>query len=52
MNENWNSIKMGIESCIDGKSKIEIDEFITYDGRIIRWMFWLVERGQYDIRIF
>lgn len=44
---------MGQESCIDGKSKIEIDEskFITYNNSV-RWMFGLVDMGKYDIRIF
>ena len=53
MNDNWNSTKMGMEPCIEEKSKIEIDEskFITFDGRI-KWMFGLVDRAQYDIRLF
>lgn len=44
---------MTIEPCLDGKSKIEIDEseFITSDGSV-RWMFGLVYRAKYDIRIF
>ena len=44
---------MTLEPCIDGKSKIEIDEskFITYDNSV-RWLFGLVDRGNYDIRIF
>ena len=44
---------MALEPCIDGKSKIEIDEskFITYDNSV-RWLFSLVDRGKYDIRIF
>ena len=34
---------MTIKPCLDGKSKIEIDEseFITSDGSV-RWMFGLV----------
>ena len=44
---------MTIEPCLDGKSKIEIDgsKFITYDGSV-RWMFGLVDRAKYDIRVF
>ena len=44
---------MGQETCSNGKSKIEIDEskFITYNNRV-RWLFGLVDRGKYDIRIF
>ena len=43
---------MALEPCLDGKSKIEIDEseFITSDGSV-RWMFGLVYRVKYDIRI-
>ena len=53
MHKNWNSNNMGMEPCLDGKSKIEIDEskFITQGGTI-RWMFELVNRAKYDIRIF
>ena len=53
MHKIWSTNKMGTEPCNDGKSKIEIDEskFITYNNRV-RWMFGLVDRSQYDIRIF
>ena len=53
MHKNWNPNNMGMEPCLDGKSKIEIDEskFITYGGTV-RWMFGLVDRAKYDIRIF
>ena len=53
MHKKWNLNPMGLEPCIDGKSKIEIDEskFITYNNSV-RWMFGLVDRGKYDIRIF
>ena len=38
---------------VDGKSRIEIDEskLITFDNNI-RWMFGLVDRNKYDIRLF
>ena len=44
---------MGMEPSTGGKSRIEIDEskVITNDN-ITRWMFGLVDRGNYDIRIF
>ena len=53
MHKKWNLNPMGLEPCIDGKSKIEIDEskFITYNNSV-RWMFGLVDRGKYDIIIF
>lgn len=53
MSNYWNSNNKAIEPCLDGKSKIEIDEskFITYGGTV-RWMFILVDRPKYDIRIF
>ena len=36
MHFDWSHNKMGMEPCLDGKSKIEIDEskFITYEGRV------------------
>ena len=53
MHNKWNSNNMAMEPCLDGKSKIEIDEskFITYSGTV-RWMLGLVDRAKYDIRIF
>ena len=53
MHKLWNLNNMAVEPCLDGKSKIEIDEskFITYDGSV-RWMFGLVDRAKYDIRVF
>ena len=49
----WNNNYMGMESGVDGKSRIEIDEskLITFDNNI-RWMFGLVDRNKYDIRLF
>ena len=53
MHKLWNLNNMAVEPCLDGKSKIEIDEskFIIYDGSV-RWMFGLVDRAKYDIRVF
>ena len=44
---------MGFEPSIDSKSRKEIDEskVITNDN-ITHWMFGLVDRGNYDVRIF
>ena len=49
----WQNNLMGMEPSTGGKSRIEIDEskVITNDN-ITRWMFGLVDRGNYDIRIF
>mgnify|MGYP006916232423 CR=1 FL=1 len=49
----WNENKMGMEPGLDGKSRIEIDEskVVTF-GNTVRWIFDLVDRGKYDIRIF
>ena len=43
---------MGREPCIDGKIKIEIDEwkFITYNIVVDGYLGWYT--GQYNIRIF
>jgi len=49
----WNNNYMGMVPGVDGKSRIEIDEskLITFDNNI-RWMFGLVDRNKYDIRLF
>ena len=49
----WNNNYMGMVPGVDGKSRIEIDEskLITFDNNI-RWMFGLVYRNKYDIRLF
>ena len=49
----WSENLMGTEPGIDGKTLIEIDESkITTLGNSVRWMFGLVERNNFDIRIF
>ena len=49
----WESKKTGLEPCLDGLSKLEIDEskIVTYDGTV-RWIFDITDRAQYDVRIF
>ena len=49
----WNNNYMGTEPGVDGKARIEIDEqkVITFDNNV-RWMFGLVDRNKYDIRVF
>ena len=43
---------MGIEPGIDGKTRIEIDEFkVIKLGQNTRWIFGMVDRNKYDIRI-
>lgn len=49
----WKDNLMGEEPGLDGKSRIEIDESkIITIGNTVRWMFGLVDRAKYDIRIF
>ena len=49
----WSENLMGTEPGIDGKTRIEIDESeIIALGNSVRWMFGLVDRNNYDIRIF
>ena len=49
----WNNNYMGTEPGVDGKAWIEINEskVITFDNNV-RWMFGLVDRNKYDIRVF
>ena len=49
----WNNNYIGTEPGVDGKARIGIDEskFITFDNNV-RWMFGLVDRNKYDIRVF
>ena len=50
---DWMQNKMGMEPGLDGKSRIEIDESkVVSFGNTVRWMLGLVDRGNYDIRIF
>ena len=53
MRQYWNNNLIGLYPADNGKDRIEIDEskVITYDGDV-RWMFGLVDRGHYDIRIY
>ena len=53
MHQDWDNNLMSQHPVEIGKAHIEIDEskIINYDGDI-RWMFGLVNRGNYDIRIF
>ena len=53
MHQYWNNNLMGLYPADNSKVRIEIDEskVITYDGDV-RWMFGLVDRGHYDIRIY
>ena len=53
MHQYWNNNLMGLYPSDNSKVRIEIDEskVITYDGGV-RWMFDLVDRGHYDIRIY
>ena len=44
---------MGIEPGIDGKTRIEIDEFkVIKLGQNTRWIFGMVDRNKYDIHFF
>ena len=50
---DWKQNKIGLESGLNGKSRIEIDESKVINfGNIVRWMFVLVVRAKYDIRTF
>jgi hypothetical protein len=53
MHHDWENNLMGTNPCENHKACIEIDasKLINYDGHT-RWMFGLVDRGNYDIRIF
>lgn len=44
---------MGLYPGQDGKSRLEIDEskMICLNGSVM-WIFWIVDRNKYDIRIF
>ena len=53
MHKKLNLNPMSHEPCSDGKSKIEIYEFkFISNNNSVRWMFGLVDKGIYDIRIF
>lgn len=44
---------MGIETGVDGKTRIEIDESIVIKlVQNTRWMFQRLDRNKYDILIF
>ena len=49
----WNNNYMAMEPGIDGKSRIEIDESKVFTfNNMLRWMFGIVDRNNYDVRIF
>ena len=44
---------MGLEPTIDDKYRIEIDETkVIANDNITRWVFGLVDKGSYEVRIF
>ena len=53
MHKTWKDNLLGMESCENRKSYVEIDEskIVSYNGEV-RWMFGLYERGSKEIRIF
>ena len=53
MHKTWKDNLLGMESCENRKSYVEIDEskIVSYNGEV-RWMFGLYDRGSKEIRIF
>ena len=53
MHKLWQNNLMGQEPTNNCKSPIEIGESkVITNSNITRWMFGLVDRGSYDVRVF